>query len=357
MIRKILRAASAMAVAVCGCAAEDTSEDVQRQILEDAEFRSGDPAFCDAVFTFEHDIETTDGAVLHVIEKFTPASVLRLPRRALLMLPGTLVTGQMYDIPVQGSDFNALDRAASAGFFAYAVTYEGYPGSSLPADGSTVTATSTLQQMGEVVEWIRDERKIWKVDLLGASFGSSLAIALGGAMSPTDPSHIGHLVLMALVYEEVTPLFESIFFSPEVQQALENAPNGYIQTSSESYGLILAAADPAAATWGFQNFPDVYATGPTLEGFDLPVFDGEYGEAPALQFWGTADPITPFEDVETFQGEYAGPNELRVLPGAGHAPYLAAPDLREAFWSETFSFLDDYPFDFYIACGPEAGSW
>lgn len=334
------------------CDAGASAEDVEEQILEDAEFRGGEAEFCSQVFTFEHDVDVGGGVTLHVVEKFSPASVLRFPRRALLMLPGTLVSNEMYDMDVDETpDFNALDRAALAGYFAFAVTYEGYPGSSQPADGSTVGAESTLAQLGEVVEWIRWQRGVHKVDLLGASFGSSQATALGGSLSPITPSHIGRIVLMALVYEQVTPLFQEVFFSPEVRAMLENAPNGYIQTGPESYGLILAGADPAAAAWGFEHFPGVYATGPTLEGFDLPVFDAAYGEAPALQFWGTLDPITPYEDVETFQAEYAGPNELRVLPDAGHAPYLAEPDLREAFWAETFEFLDYMPYEVYLACG------
>ena len=189
------------------------------------------------------------------------------------------------------------------------------------------------------------------MDLLGASFGSSLATALGGSLSPVPTSYVGRIVLQALVYKSVTPLFQSVFFTPEVQQALLNAPGGYIMTAPEMYGLILFAADAGAAAWGFENFPDVYATGPTLEGFDLPVFDGQFGQAPALQFWGTSDLITPELDVQQFQDEYGGPVELRVMPGAGHAPYIAEPDLAEAFWGETFDFLDYGP-AWWLACSP-----
>ena len=269
------------------------------------------------------------------------------------MMPGTLVSGDMYDIEIDGAtDFSALDRAARAGFFAYAVTYEGYPGSSQPEDGSTVTAERSLAQLGKVVNWIRFNRAILKVDLLGTSFGSSLAIALGGTQSPIPRSRIGRIVLQALVYQQVTPLFEEVFFSPEVQEMLENAPGGYILTAPEVYGLILFGADPAAAAWGFENFPGLYATGPTLAGFDLPVFDAEHGRAPALQLWGSLDLISPFADVEQFQSEYGGPSELRILPDAGHAPTIAVPEMRDAFWNETFEFLDYDPFHVFLACAP-----
>lgn len=316
-------------------------------------------AWCNNIFTIEHHVPTSSGAVLHVIEKVSPAAVLRVPRRGLVMLPGTLVTGSMYDMtaepteagPADASTLNALDRAAAQGWFAYAVTYEGYPGSSLPDDGASVTTARTLQQVGEVIELIRYGRFIPEVDLLGTSFGASLSVALGGTGGPIDPDHIGHVVVQALVHREVTPLFEAVFFSPEVQALLESAPGGYVPTSPEQYGLILANADPVAAALGFATFPDLYATGPTLEGFDLPVVDAGAGVAPLLQFWGDADPITPLSDVDTFQAEYGGPNELRVLPEAGHAPYIAQPDLREAFWAETFEFIDGP--GFFLACQPD----
>lgn len=340
-----------MTALVTACEAEDP-KDLEEQILEEAEFRSLDDEFCQTIYTFDHQIDVGDGVSLHVIEKFTPKSVLRFPRRAMLMLPGTLVTNDMYDIDVEapGPGLNALDRMALNGYFAYAVTYEGYGASSLPEDGSTVTAERSLEQMGQVVEWIRHERWVSKVDLLGTSFGSSLAIALGGTQSPINRHHVGRLVLQALVYKSVTPLFEQIFFSPETQAALENAPNGYVPTAPEMYGLILASTDPAAAAYGFANFPGVYATGPTLEGFDLPVFDAEYGRARALQFWGDEDLITPLEDAQLFQSEYAGDSQLSVLSQTGHAPYIGIEDVRDDFWGQTTDFLDEGRWTFQIAC-------
>ena len=325
----------------------------EEELFEQLEDRSLSAATCEQLFTIEHMFETSDGTMLRVTERFSPASVFRIPRRAALMLPGTLVTGDQWDMRVNdGGEFSALDRLASEGFFAYAVTYEGYPGSEQPAEGSTVTAARSLEQMGELVEWIRARHFVPRVDLFGASFGSSLATALGGTMSPISHHHIGRMVLQAVVYKEVTPLFQQVFFSPEVQAALENAPGGYILTSPEMYGLILLAADPDAAAYGFATFPDVYATGPTLSGFFLPVFDAMYGRSPALQFWGDVDPITPLSDAQQFQSEYGGDSELVIVPGAGHAPYIGDEATREIFWSESLEFLDYDRFSFYLACEP-----
>lgn len=325
-------------IALAGCAGVDSvpgeSPGVVVQSVEIA------PELRDRVFTLEHFVPVSEGARLHVIEKYTAASVVRRPRRAVVMLTGTLVTNVQYDADVPGDrGYNALERAAREGYFAFSVTYEGYGQSSHPADGRLVTAERMLRQMGDVVEWVRERRGVNRVDLLGASIGSSLAVALGGVHSPIHRNHIGRLVLTAVVYKSVTPLFQSIFFSPETRAALETAPGGYIQTVPEMYGIILARAEPDAAAWAFEHFPGVYATGPTLEGFDLPVFDAQYGRAPALQFWGDQDPITPREDVEQFQREYGGPIRLVVLPGGGHTPNFEA--VREVFWRQTFEFLNE----------------
>lgn len=331
---------------------EPEPDAIEAGVYAELEARSGTlpPELCEHVYTIDHFIPVGDGVTLHVIEKLTARSVLRVPRRAMLMLTGTLVTNEQYDLQVDAEGLNALDRAAQAGYFAFSATYEGYEGSTIPADGSTVTADRLLGQMAVLIEWIRWHRLVPEVDLLGASLGSSLAIQLGGSESPIDPDHVGKEVLTAMVYEEVTPLFESIFFSPEVLALLQAAPGGYIQTGPEQYGLILDSVDPAAAAYGFANFPGVYATGPTLEGFELPVFAAENGLAPILQIWGDHDLITPLSDALAFQADYGGDAELLQLPGAGHAPYYGVPVVRDAFWDATFDFLDEGRFSFFLAC-------
>lgn len=290
------------------------------------------------LYAEEHFLPTSSGAVLHVLERYSDRSLRPGRPRAILLLPGTLVTAEQYDaqIPEDGS-YNALDRLAASGFFAYAVTYEGYGLSSNPADGRTVTAERLLGEMGEVVTWVRARSNARRVDLMGCSLGSSLAVALGGAQSPVPRGFIGRLILTSNVYRSVTPLMEALLLSPETQAALASAPGGYIQTVPDMYGIMLASATPEAVAWVSTTFPGIYAVGPTLEGFDLPVFDAASGRAPALQFWGDHDLVTPWGDVEQFQTEYGGPVAVVVLAGGGHAPFLEP--VREAFWASALRFL------------------
>jgi pimeloyl-ACP methyl ester carboxylesterase len=329
---------------ITGCAAQADSANDQApsQATTGGDTASGELAtesealsLGNQVFSLEHHIQLSNNVNLHVLEKFTLKSIVRPHRRALLMATGTLVTNDQWNVP---APYNALERAARAGYFGFSASYEGYGESSKPADGKVVTAERLLGEMGQVVEWIRHHRLVRRVDMLGASLGSSLAVELGGTHSPINRRHIGHVIVTANVYKGVTPLFEAMFFNPAFRAFLESVPNGYLQTAPESYGPVLASAEPAAAAWVSANLPGLYAVGPTLEGFDLPVFPAQNGRAPLLQFWGDQDPITPLSDVQRFQSEYGGRACLSVLAGGGHSPYYEP--VKETFWSQSFAFLD-----------------
>jgi pimeloyl-ACP methyl ester carboxylesterase len=286
-------------------------------------------------------VDVGDGVELHVVEKYSAASAMTWPRRSLLMLAGTLATNALYDTEVPGDEegsYNGLDRAAKHGFFGYAVTYEGYGESSHPTDRATVTAERILDQMGELVKWIQRRSLTFRVDVLGTSLGSSVAMALGGVESPIFRFRIGKVILSSHIYRSMTPFFEQLMNDPMMMDALLNAPNGYIQTFPEMYGIVMAHATPEAAAWAFSELPGVYATGPTLEGFDLPVFEASNGRAPALQIWGDLDMATPYSDVEDFVDEYGGCAGAVTLEGGAHSPTLEP--VRDVFWDEVFGFLD-----------------
>jgi pimeloyl-ACP methyl ester carboxylesterase len=289
----------------------------------------------DPVFTVDHFVKISPDVTLHVVEKYSASAVYREHRRALLMLSGTLVSSVEFNLP---SPYNALDRAARAGYFAYAVDYEGYGESTLPVDGKIVTAPRLLGEMGQVVEWIRHARHVNRVDLLGSSLGSSLAFELGGANSPINRHHVGKLLLTSVVYKNVTPQFQAAFFNPAFEQLLLTIPGGYIQTTADAYGPIVLFAEPDAAAAVAMEVPGVYAVGPTLAGFSLPIYPAQDGRAPVMQFWGDEDPITPLSDVQQFQDEYGGAAQYTVLTGSGHIPFYSSA--KDTFWKDAFAFLD-----------------
>jgi len=286
----------------------------------------------------EHFLDVGDGATLHVVERWSDASLAREPRRAILMVTATLVTEAQWDSDVPGDPtFNSLDLAAEQGFFAYAATTEGYGQSSHPADGRTVTAERILREMGVVLEWARARSGAEKVDLLGSSLGSSIAFALGGAASPVDPSHVGKVVLTSHIYRQPTVLLQVLLATLGCGPVPPPPPDGYMDTLVAQYAIILWNSEPLAQLWAYQTFPGHYAMGPTSEGCDFPVFTAEQGRAPVMVFWGDHDLLASLPDLEQFCAEYGGPCSITQVPGMGHAPNFEAT--RHVFWEDVWEFL------------------
>lgn len=317
-----------------GCVAEDAEVGASAEELHALD------AFCDRVESREHFVDVGDGVRLHVIERYSGQSLVRFPRRAMLMLPATLTTNELYDAQIEGdSSYSVMDRLAEAGFFAFSVSYEGYGQSTHPADGSTVTYERMLDQTAELIEWIRRRRGVPRVDLLGTSVGSDLAMAFAGLESPIPLHHVNRVVLTATVYRNFSDFVKENAFTPEFEAFLRSIPDGYVQTIAPFYDLVISEVQEPARSWAYATFPGVYATGPTLEAFDLPVLDASLARAPALVFWGTNDPVTPRSDVDDLLDEYGGPIRLVEIPGGGHGPYLEPG--RETFFEETLAFLDE----------------
>jgi pimeloyl-ACP methyl ester carboxylesterase len=294
---------------------------------------------CDQEFRFEHLINVGNGVQIHVIERFSGRSILRSPRRALLMLPATLAANNYFDAEVEGDpSFNALHQAASRGFFGFAMSYEGFGESTLPEDGRSVTAERLLDHTGAVVEWIRTHRFVPKVDVFGTSIGAGIAIAIGGTESPIDYRHINRVAIATNVYKHFSPETQAVF-TPEFKAFLLDLPGGYITTTTATYVPIFAGMDPAALAWANANIPGTYSVGPVLEGFDLPFFEAAPGRAPLIQFWGSGSPTTPLSDVEQLQSEYGGPHQLMVYEGAAHNPILEP--VRQQFWDNVEDFLNE----------------
>lgn len=285
------------------------------------------------IVTNQYYVPVSHGATLKVIEKYSERSE-HGPHRGVLALPGTLVTCDQYDVGVDGYD--VLDRLASHGYYAYCATYEGYGDSTRPANGNDVTKLRLLDEMGDVVEWARARRHIARMDMFGASLGSSLAFKLGGVGSPINRHHVRRVVLTANVYKtfspEVKPAFDALFFFFHI------VPDGYFTTDSSFYLPLVGNAPAPVIDWISLHFPGTYAVGPTLSGESLPPFPASDGRAPALQVLGDEDPITPLSDAQQFGSEYGGPYELFQLTGAGHSPYYNAS--KEQFWAKVFDFLD-----------------
>jgi pimeloyl-ACP methyl ester carboxylesterase len=288
------------------------------------------------VITREHRVDVGEGVRLHVVERRMSDE---RPRRAMLLIPATLVTHALYDAVIDGdASYSAMDRVSRAGYAAFTVDYEGYGKSTAPADGATVTFARCLHHMGRVVEWIRATTDLPRVDLLGTSVGSDIAVVLGSEGSPIEPSAVGRVILTAMTYRRFSELVEREAFSPQFESVLRGMPEGVLETQAPFYDLVTSEVDEPVRRWAHATFPGRYATGPTLAAFSLPLIDGAAARAPALLAWGARDPVTPRADALALLEDYAAPIELLELAEGGHSPFLEPH--RETFWSAALSFLD-----------------
>ncbi|HEV8361817.1 MAG TPA: alpha/beta fold hydrolase [Candidatus Thermoplasmatota archaeon] len=296
---------------------------------------SAAPGPRDAGLRSEHDVDVGGGVTLHVVE-VAPAAP-RTPARAVLFVPATLVDHRQWDADVtEDGSYNGLLRAAALGFDAYAFDWEGYGQSSHPANGLDVTAERLVPEAGALLEWVRARSGAERVDMVAASLGDSIAVALGGVASPIDAAHVGKLALTSNVYANPSPAI-LVLTGPGACFAMEHSPNGYMDTVAPMYMPILWTATLEAQLYAYQTFPGTYAAGPTHEGCDLPVFPASEGRAPARVFYGTLDLITNEADVQAFCAEYGGPCELDLVEGAGHAPNFEP--IRNTFWEHVFDFF------------------
>src|SRR5690606_37039435 len=104
-----------------------------------------------------------------VTESFTVDSLLRHPRRAIVMLNGTPTTGDLYNVPIDG--YRGRELLARRGFFAITLDFEGTGDSTYPADGFSLTFDALTDAMREVVDHIRTTRQVARVDVLGEAEG------------------------------------------------------------------------------------------------------------------------------------------------------------------------------------------
>ncbi|MCG8456860.1 MAG: alpha/beta hydrolase [Holophagales bacterium] len=305
-------------------AAGNTSDDEKAQSSSDED-----------VLTVEHRVPIGEGRELFVTETFTPASLYRFPRRAMLFLSGSAFRGNHWSIPVEGYDGTAM--AARRGFFAYTVDYLGVGESFRPQDGTEVTFEANLEAMETLIRYIRWRRFVPKVDLVGAGYGGSLAAVLA-----EDRLRVRSTVMSAMLYDVSIggPLQD-----PDFVAMLESAPDGYVFLPGEA-SLIFADDTPQevldyvvatqGGTYPAENF--LVATR------GLPFYDPGAARVPGLILFGRRDALVGADGMDGLALDYGGSGALLVVnESAGHAPRFESPEIASWYWRNTWAFVDPDP--------------
>lgn len=129
-------------------------------------------------------------------------------RTVVLMHGATFPSASLFDVAVGGGSF--MDALARAGLDAWAVDVRGYGGSTRPPEmeappegGAPLTPAATaVADLGAAVDFVCRHRGIARTNLLGLSWGGSIA----GAYASAAGARVEKLVLVAPLWLSDTPL-------------------------------------------------------------------------------------------------------------------------------------------------------
>ena len=101
---------SAVLMLALGCSRPEATEEASDAAVAEIQMQLHQAPWdqlrqlCDQEFEFEHQVDVGNGVRLHVIERFSGRAAVRFPRRAMLMIPPTLATNEVYSADVEGDD-------------------------------------------------------------------------------------------------------------------------------------------------------------------------------------------------------------------------------------------------------------
>jgi len=133
------------------------------------------------------------------------------PDRTLLFVHGATYPAETaFDLPIEG--VSMMDLFADAGFDVYLVDVRGYGGSTRPAAMSEpaeknkpiVSTADAIHDFGAAVDYVLKSRGLGKIDVMGWSWGTSIA----GGYTATHNDKVNRLVLYAplWLFKEGTPV-------------------------------------------------------------------------------------------------------------------------------------------------------
>lgn len=146
---------------------------------------------------------------LHLINKRPDDQQDFSPERTVVMMHGaTFSSASLFDVAVGGASF--MDVLAQAGYDVWAVDARGYGGSSrpvemsrAPGDGAPlVTARTAIDDFGAAVDFICRHRDIPRLNMLGMSWGATVA----GAFVSEMCAKVEKLILVTPLWLSKQPL-------------------------------------------------------------------------------------------------------------------------------------------------------
>lgn len=298
--------------------------------LEEA--RRGRGRHLDRLYTVDHYVPVGSERWIHLRETFNLRAFLRRDRRAVLMLPGPLVTGEFYQLDVDG--YRGRDIIANEDAFAITADFEGSGESSYPTDGRSPSQETQVQAMRVVLRYLRLIRGVDRIDVLGESWGGGVAAELCN-----DRRRVRSCTLASMLYRTPSDFANMTFRSPEFRGFLDSLPDGYLPTNEFIYAGLAAPMEPAVASAFIASESGLYTTVPLYDVYDLPFFDPTDTRVPGLLIQGEFDPNQSLDDALDLVADYGGPMDLVVVEGGGHIPRTEPAPQHDQYWDALLGFL------------------
>jgi len=302
-----------------------------------------------------------DPAVLiHVREVVLEGNELRAARegKVLVLAHGLTTPGFIaFDTPCDGCSM--MRFFALAGWDVFALDYEGYgrstrqPSMEYPEafpDAPPPTLTEVdVDDLGRVVDWVRDTRGVGKVHLLGWSLGASRTAPI---YTIQHADRVAKLVLFAPAYRSLGPVFEpgrANAESSKAKKVLLTRPSlaGFIRFGAKEEGLIpggfeayrdgMLGGDPRSAEFGGQIR---YPAGRLYDFLRAnPQFDASRVTVPTLIIRGTQDTFGSTEDGQKLLSELGASTKKFVeIPNGSHN--LPFEKVNRLFYQTVQEFLE-----------------
>ncbi|BAM89507.1 alpha/beta hydrolase fold [Bradyrhizobium oligotrophicum S58] len=297
---------------------------------------------------------------LHLINKHLADIERFSAERTLVMMHGaTFSSASLFDVAVAGASF--MDVLAQAGYDVWAVDARGYGGSSrppamsrAPEDGSPlVTARTAVEDFSAAVDFICRHRDVVSVNVLGMSWGATIA----GMFASGASAKVAKLVLVTPLWLSDRPLridaggplgayrivspraFEAAWRGAAPEHARrELIPDGWF----EAWEKVTLATDPGSPHDGAIRAPsgavqDVRVHWTAGD----PLYDPDDITCPALVLAAEWDADVRFDMAhDLFARLASAPYKRLVEVGQGTHMILMERNRRQAF-DAVIGFLDE----------------
>ena len=316
-------------------------------------------------------IQSTDDPEIriYVREKYNNTTDPKRAGKAVLFCHGATYPGDTFDCPVEG--YSWMDYAVNHGYVAYYIDIRGYGRSTRPAvmnedaakNKPIVRFTTAMEDVDDVVDFIRKRTNVEKVSLIGWSWGT----VISGGYATEHGDKIDKLVLYAPVYNNEVPAWTTNLKDP-------NNPD-QIKPDIGAYRLV--SEEAAKSRWGKQIVPedktewreeqvfkawidDIMANDPDRDKHSppkfrapngvlvdifyiftkRPVYDASKITVPTLIIRGNDDPTATEPDAKGLMAEIKAPVK-RYISIANGTHFVGLEKNRLQLFREVQTFLDE----------------